>query len=59
MDFLMRQEAGADWAQVRGFAPIGMMESFHYSIIPCGCQKKTATKITIIPIGCRISETSS
>ncbi len=30
---------------------------FHYSITPCGLQKRTATIRVIIPISCRISET--
>jgi hypothetical protein len=30
---------------------------FHYSIIPCGLQKNMATKINIISISCRNSET--
>ncbi len=32
--------------------------TFHYSIIPCGLPKKTATKRTIIPICCRNFDTS-
>ena len=34
-----------------------MLESFHYSIIPCGLQMKMATKITVIPISYRNSDT--
>jgi hypothetical protein len=39
----------------RIFIPI--IPTFHCSIIPCGLQKRKATKRTIIPRNCRVSET--